>query len=136
LEPVEFVELNFDFHPKAVQNWLKELGFSIERIVTLSHFRLGLLKRIVPTGILVFFDSIFQWTGALWQYTPSVFVKAVAGNQDAGSMKRELSVLEFFKCPNCGHSPLVDKFNYLECSNCKKKWEVKDGIYDFREAMK
>ena len=27
LEPVEFVELNFDFHPKAVQNWLKEVGF-------------------------------------------------------------------------------------------------------------
>jgi len=41
---VEFVELNFDFHPRAVQNWLGELGFSIERILTLSHFRVGFLK--------------------------------------------------------------------------------------------
>jgi len=135
LEPVEFVELNFDFHPKAVQNWLKELGFSIERILTLSHFRVGFLKRIIPTGILVFFDSLFQWTGAWWQLTPSVFVKAVGAKQDDGSEKRALSVLEFFKCPDCGHSPLVDKSDHLECSSCKKKWEFKDGIYDFREPI-
>jgi ubiquinone/menaquinone biosynthesis C-methylase UbiE len=135
LEPVEFVELNFDFHPKAVQNWLKELGFSIERILALSYFRVGFLKRIVPTGILVFFDSIFQWTGVWWQYTPSVFVKAVGTNQASGGMKRELSVLEFFKCPDCSHSPLMDKKKFLECSGCKKKWEVKDGIYDFREPI-
>ena len=135
LESVEFVELNFDFHPKAVQNWLKELGFSIERILTLSHFRIGILKRIVPTGILVFFDSIFQWTGALWQYTPSVFVKAVGGYRDAKPIDRELPVLEFFKCPDCGHSPLIDRTNYLKCSSCKKKWEFRDGIYDFREPM-
>src|SRR5512138_1594271 len=55
LEPVEFTRLNFDFHPKAVRSWLQELGFKIERTLTLSHFRMGLLKRIVPTGVLVFF---------------------------------------------------------------------------------
>jgi SAM-dependent methyltransferase len=79
LEPVEFVELNFDFHPRAIRNWLTDLGFTVERILTLSHFRMGFLKRIAPTGILVFFDSIFQWTGAWWQWTPSVFVKARRG---------------------------------------------------------
>jgi len=136
LEPVEFAELNFDFHPKAVQNWLKELGFSIEKILTLSHFRVGFLKRVVPTGILVFFDSILQWTGAWWQYTPSVFVKAVGRKQTSGGLKRDLSVLDFFKCPDCEYSPLADKSNHLECSSCKKKWEFKDGIYDFREPMK
>jgi ubiquinone/menaquinone biosynthesis C-methylase UbiE len=26
LEPVEFVKLNFDFHPRAIRNWLGELG--------------------------------------------------------------------------------------------------------------
>jgi ubiquinone/menaquinone biosynthesis C-methylase UbiE len=49
-EPVEFVKLNFDFHPKAVRNWLNDLGFAIEKTLTLSHFRVGLLKRIVPTS--------------------------------------------------------------------------------------
>jgi len=136
LEPVEFVELNFDFHPKAVFDWLKELGFSIERVLTLSHFRIGLLKRIVPTSILVFFDSIFQWTGAIWQFTPSVFVKAVGGNRGAKPINSNLSILEFFKCPDCGHSPLTDRTNHLECSSCKKKWKFEDGIYDFREPIK
>ena len=136
LEPVEFVELNFDFHPKAVRNWLNELGFSIEKTLTLSHFRVGFLKRIIPTGILVFFDSTLQWTGALWQYSPSVFVKANKETGEQRSVDVPANVLSFFKCPDCGGSPLVERKGHLECSSCKKKWEIKDGIYDFREALK
>src|SRR5262245_31124589 len=37
-EPVEFVKLNFDFHPKAIQNWLESLGFRIEKTLALSYF--------------------------------------------------------------------------------------------------
>lgn len=135
LQPVEFVKLNFDFHPKAVRNWLKQLGFEIERTLTLSHFRVGLLKRIVPTGILVFLDSLFQWTGALWQLSPSVFMKAKLEIGEQRLVEIPANVISFFKCPDCGHSPLVDKKEYLECSSCKKKWEVRGGIYDFREAI-
>jgi ubiquinone/menaquinone biosynthesis C-methylase UbiE len=135
LEPVEFVKLNFDFHPEAIRNWLKDLGFTIERTLTLSHFRVGLLKRIVPTGILVFLDSMFQWTGAWWQFSPSVFVKARV-TQDGISRDGQDNTLSYFKCPDCGHSPLTHKADYLECSNCQKKWAVKDEIYDFREPIK
>ena len=134
LEPVEFAKLNFDFHPKAVRSWLENLGFHIEKTLTLSHFRVGLLKRIVPTGILVFLDSLFQWTGAWWQLSPSVFVKAV--RRDALPSHRQDGILSYFKCPDCGHSPLVDKSDYLECPSCGKKWGVKDGIYDFREPIR
>jgi ubiquinone/menaquinone biosynthesis C-methylase UbiE len=134
LEPVEFVKLNFDFHPKAVRNWLRDLGFAIEKTLTLSHFRVGILKRFVPTGILVFLDSLFQWTGAWWQFSPSVFMRAKA---QYGKRQEAIpnNVLLFFKCPDCGHSPLIEKKDYLECSNCKKKWGVKDDIYDFREPI-
>lgn len=134
LEPVEFVKLNFDFHPKAVRNWLNDLGFTIEKTLTLSHLRSGLLKRIVPTGILVFFDALFQWTGAWWQFTPSVFVKAKAGGVRPKN-DAPVDPLLFFKCPDCAHSPLTDKKDYLECSTCRKKWGVKDGIFDFREPV-
>ncbi|HEX6270300.1 MAG TPA: class I SAM-dependent methyltransferase [Anaerolineales bacterium] len=135
LEPVEFAKLNFDFHPKAIRNWLRELGFVIEKTLTLSHFRVGFLKRIVPTGVLVFFDSLFQWTGGLWQFSPSVFVKAKA---EGRKQKHNIPdcLLLFFKCPECGHSPLIDRNNSLECSSCKRKWGVKNGIYDFREPIK
>jgi SAM-dependent methyltransferase len=134
MEPVEFAKLNFDFHPKAVRIWLEGLGFKIEKTLTLSYFRIGWLKRMIPTGLLVFFDSLFQWTGALWQFTPSVFVRAKVVGWDAIPLHTK-NILSYFKCPDCGHSPLEDQHNYLTCSNCKKKWGVKDGVYDFREPM-
>ena len=136
LEPVEFVRLNFDFHPEVVRKWLEGLGFVIEKTLALSHFRVGFLKRIIPTGILVFLDSLFQWTGVFWQFTPSMFVKAVSNRYASYAKNRVLDVLSYFKCPDCGNSPLTEKPQYLECANCKKKWEVKDGIYDFREELK
>jgi ubiquinone/menaquinone biosynthesis C-methylase UbiE len=136
LEPVEFVKLNFDFHPRAIRKWLKELGFTIEKTLTLSHFRLGLLKRALPTGILVALDSLFQWTGALWQLSPSVFVRASKPATNPHGIETRPAManpMMFFKCPDCGYYRLEDFSTHLECMNCGKKWEVKDGIYDFRE---
>jgi SAM-dependent methyltransferase len=136
LEPVEFVKLNFDFHPAAIRQWLGDLGFVMEKTLTLSHFRVGLLKQIVPTSVLVFLDSILQWTGAWVQVTPSVFVKAKIVGRDDIPPHRQDNILSCFKCPDCGHHPLENKQSYLECSNCRKRWEVKGGIYDFREPVK
>ena len=140
LEPVEFVKLNFDFHPKAIRYWLDQRDFIIEKTLAVSHFRVGWLKRIVPTGILVFLDSILQWTGRLWLLTPSVFVKSMRGKPHTihgeETFPRVTSLGAFFKCPDCGFIPLEDRKTHLECYGCRKKWEVKDGIYDFREPMK
>ncbi len=135
LEPVEFVELNFDFHPKAIRQWLGRLGFSIEKMLTVSHFRLGLLKRLIPAGLLAALDGLFQLTGALWQFTPSVFVKAKVRVENP---QREipLEALDLFKCPECGGEKLQDKTDHLLCPSCKSRWAVQDGIYDFREKIK
>jgi len=137
LEPVEFVTLNYDFHPKAIRKWLKELEFTIEQTLTVSHFRVGFLKRIVPTNVLVWLDSLFQWTGALWQLSPSVFMKACKIRNPHGVETRPsmISPMMVFKCPDCGYYGLSDEGTYLQCKNCKKKWEVRDGIYDFRKCL-
>lgn len=132
LEPVEFVKLNFDFHPKAVRNWLGELGFSIEKIRTVSHFRLGLLKRIFPAKILAWCDGLLQPTGAFIQLSPSVFVKAKTSGEGI-TKEISLDVLSLFKCPDCEYEKLQEKQDYLFCPNCNAHWQVKDGIYDFRE---
>jgi ubiquinone/menaquinone biosynthesis C-methylase UbiE len=135
LESVEFVKLNFDFHPKAVRAWLENLGFKIEKTLTLSFFRVRVLKRIIPTAILVFLDSWFQWTGAFWQFTPSVFVRAKLVRDTQSVSHYSDDILSYFKCPNCSQPPLIEKQNYLECTKCKSKWAVKDGIYDFRKPI-
>jgi ubiquinone/menaquinone biosynthesis C-methylase UbiE len=137
LEPFEFATLNFDFHPKAIRKWLEDLEFTIERTLTLSYFRIGLLKRVVPTNILVSLDSLFQWTGALWQLSPSVFMRSCKIRSPHGVETRPamVSPMMIFKCPDCGYTGLKDKGSYLECLNCRKKWEFRDGIYDFRKSL-
>ncbi len=129
LEPVEFADLNFDFHPKAVQAWLAGLGFRQERMLTVSHFRIGLLKRLLPAGFLAALDGLLQPTGALFQITPSVFVRArAAGNTQVAASGA------FFKCPECGQAPLEQHPEYVACPGCKRQYAFKDGIYDFRVA--
>jgi SAM-dependent methyltransferase len=127
-EPVEFAALNFDFHPKTVRAWLDQSGFKVERQLTVSHFRIGQLKRTLPTRWLVQMDALAQFTGDWWQLTPSVFVRSTAAGETplapAGA---------FFKCPECGHWPLQEMDAALDCPGCGAKWLVRDGIYDFKE---
>jgi ubiquinone/menaquinone biosynthesis C-methylase UbiE len=131
LEPVEFAPLNFDFHPKAIHSWLEDAGFRTEKILAVSHFRIGLLKRTVPPGLLAAFDSVFQWTGALWQFSPSIFVRARGLGQN-NPIRERGEILSYFKCPECGHAPLTAAEPQISCPACKRKWNISDGIYDFR----
>lgn len=126
LQPEEFAALNFDFHPKAVSQWLKTAGFKVEKTLTVSHFRVGLLKRTIPAPILAALDSALQWTGSFAQFTPSVFVRSQAvsgGNQ--------LKAEGFFACPACG-AALKNTPPFITCPNCGHTYPVTDGIYDFR----
>ena len=127
LEPVEFTELNFDFHPQAVRNWLAECDFERKRQLTVSHFRLGLFKKLLPLRLLVWMDGMAQLTGEWWQLTPSVFTlsRAVGETPIAPSGA-------FFQCPGCGNASLDEQPNALHCPACGKIWPVVDGIYDCR----
>jgi SAM-dependent methyltransferase len=130
-EQVEFAPLNFDFHPRTVHAWLEGLGLRVERIRTVSHFRIGFLKRTVPPALLASLDALFQWTGALFQYTPSIFIRARLPGESAVANRED--VLSYFKCPTCGHSPLDKKPDHLACPSCGVKWPVEDGIYNFKD---
>ena len=125
--PVEFAELNFDFHPAAVRAWLRGLDFDVQRQLAVSHFRVAPLKRLVPLRLLVALDSLFQWTGALWQLTPSVFLKARAVGDTPIAPPDA-----FFRCPECGTALPEFEERAIECPNCRRKWEMRDGIYDFK----
>lgn len=130
-EAVEFAPLNFDFHPDAVRRWLRETGFAIERTLTVSHFRIGLLKRLIPARLLAGLDALLQGTGALWQLSPSVFVRARTRGS-IPSLPPPQDANAFFRCPTCAHAPLQEQADALLCPACHKRWPVRDGIYDFR----
>jgi ubiquinone/menaquinone biosynthesis C-methylase UbiE/uncharacterized protein YbaR (Trm112 family) len=127
LEPVEFVKLNFDFHPRAVRKWLSELDFQIESQRTVSHFRVGALKKMLPFKLLAGMETVLQPSGSLFQLTPSVFLQA-RKSQPAEEVPEKL----IFRCPVCGTSPLEDTPPLLICRVCKHTFPVHDGIYDLR----
>jgi SAM-dependent methyltransferase len=125
-EQVEYLPLNFDFHPAAVRSWMNAAGFHIQRTLTVSHLRLGLLKHTLPTGLLVALDSLFSLTGNFWQLTPSVFLKAQADEKVNAA-----AASAFFACPACS-TPLEDTPPLLHCTYCGAEFPVIDGIYDMR----
>jgi ubiquinone/menaquinone biosynthesis C-methylase UbiE len=136
-EPVEFVKLNFDFHPRTVRQWLAAAGFKVERQRTVSHYRIGLLKRWVPSGTLAALDGVMQPTGDWMQFTPSVFVKcsvpplvgpAPAVRAGPGDLPPAV-----FRCPACKGELNADGPDRV-CSQ-NHRWGVRDGVYDFKEPL-
>jgi ubiquinone/menaquinone biosynthesis C-methylase UbiE len=130
-ESVEFTTLNFDFHPRSIHGWLTNLGFRVEKTLTVSHFRIGLLKRLIPPVFLAGLDSIFQWTGAWVQLSPSVFVRARVDGIVTPTLEQK-NLAAYFKCTECGHSPLEILDKKILCTACTHTWNISDGIYDFR----
>jgi SAM-dependent methyltransferase len=126
-EPVEFVALNYNFHPATVRAWLQSGGFDLQRQLTVSHFRVGFFKRVFPLGWLVRLDALAQLSGDLWQLSPSVFARCRAPGAPV-----ELPQGNYFRCPACGTTPLDESTGQAACPGCGRIYPYQDGIYDFR----
>ena len=135
-EPVEFVELNFDFHPAWIREQLRVSGLVPGRTLTVSHFRMEFLKRRVPLRWLVALDSLAQHSGRWWQLTPSVFVRSRA-TADGPTASPDA----FFACPDC-QTPLPSPPMILHetppaeddliCPGCDRRWPIQGGIFIFK----
>jgi SAM-dependent methyltransferase len=128
-EPVEFAKLNFDFHPAWVREQLAGVGLQVQKTRAVSYLRIGLLKRLVPTGLLVALDRLLQPTGALCQLSPSVFVRC------RGDDKASPPPGAFFRCTVCGSMMLVEEGEALACTDCGARFAIRDGIYDFKALL-
>jgi ubiquinone/menaquinone biosynthesis C-methylase UbiE len=130
LEAVEFAELNYDFHPQSVRTMLEEAGFTLEQQLTVSHFRLEVLKRILPASLLAALDGLLQPTGRWWQLSPSVFTRSRTRKP-----RQQEPAAGFFQCPDCsGPLPQVEEtVSLLSCPSCGKVFPIREGIFDFRK---
>lgn len=131
-KPVEFVELNFNFHPAWICRQLQQVGFRPGPPLTVSHFRFDPLKRWIPTTWLVKLDSVLQWSGRWGQFAPSVFLPV--GHPSHGETAAPDAL---FACPRC-QTPLPSVQNgRLACTNstCGRQWRVQNGLYDFKEPL-
>ncbi len=59
-EAVEFVKLNFDFHPASVRGMLADSGFTIEKQICVSYLRSGFFKRVMPLKLLLAKENFLQ----------------------------------------------------------------------------
>ncbi|RMF05891.1 MAG: class I SAM-dependent methyltransferase [Chloroflexi bacterium] len=134
--PIEFVELNFNFHPAWMRRQFAEAGLPVQKIRTLSHYRIDVLKRWLPTWLLVRLDSLAQPTGRWWQLAPSVFLQAQAQKPAPPE-----SPAGFFRCPTCKSAALAvtgrrsDSEFVLTCHQCRRGWSFAGGIYDFKTPV-
>jgi ubiquinone/menaquinone biosynthesis C-methylase UbiE len=129
LAPVEFVELNFDFHPEYIQREMQRAGFDIHRRLPVSFFRIRTLKNRLPTDLLVSLDSVLQHSGLL--YTPSIFIQSTAHHANQPDNMDEAMI---FACPDSG-APITREGDTLLCRATGQRWAIRNGIYDFKAPL-
>ncbi len=135
LEPVEFVELNFNFHPDYMQAQVAEQGFDILSVKPVSWLRLGLLKKTLPMAALTGIDSALQRSG--WRLSPSIFLAlrlgASGGAPSENTVPESRNPLDILRCPRSATALRRDGDALLSANGIR--WGIVDGVYDFREPL-
>jgi len=139
LMPVEFVKLNYDFHPAWMWKQFAKARLAVRQQLAVSHFRTPLLKRNVPAATLAKFDSWLFGPGGHYPLAPSVFVQ-VEAMKDGENLPRHndlTDLTDVFSCPACGEDRTLklDHEAQLSCQSCSKQYAKRDGIWDFKESL-
>ncbi len=136
--PVEFVELNFDFHPAWMDQRLREAGFVVRRQYAVSHFRMAAIKQRVAAPQLAQIDALLFRPGGRYPLAPSVFVQAQSpGSGTAASIGTSPEeVARLFACPACGHETMerVDA-DRVRCTACHASYARQQQIWDFKDRL-
>lgn len=129
LNPVEFVELNFNFHPDYIAQQLQAAQFKTQTCIPVSFFRIGALKQGLPAGFLAALDRQAQRSG--WLISPSVFTK----NLVLGSTTNQVDIAheDIFASPIDGAT--LTREGDLMIAPDGTRWAVRDGIYDFKAPL-
>lgn len=140
--PVEFVALNFDFHPAWMEAQLRAAGFVVRQQYAVSHFRIGAVKQRVAAPRLARIDAALFRPGGRYPLAPSVFVQAhspASGPAAAVGVAPE-DVAHLFACPACGHGAMalvearVDA-DRVRCTACGASYARQQQIWDFKDRL-
>jgi len=133
LTPSRVGETILNFHPEYIYRFLKERGFLIKQIISVSNFRLNFLKRIIGTGALIFFERIYQKIFSFKPLGPSIFVKCVLNKQDLeSSYKEKIKLEDIMVCVSCKKPALVFYDDRIVCGNCGRTFMKEEGIFNFK----
>ena len=137
-EPVEFVKLNFDFHPDWMAKQVKQAGLVTQQRLAVSHFRMPLLKQRIAAERLAAIDRWLFAPGGTFPLAPSVFLQVRTGEAGARSDASTApdDVAAVLRCPRCGVEPLQrSDENCVTCSNCSAAYRRHLGVWDMKESI-
>ena len=137
VEPIEFVKLNFDFHPKWMSKRFTEAGLQTTEQFGVSHFRLPQLKKLVGPTILSKLDGALFSVGGKAPIAPSVFTKLEASMAEIVEDDFDRNDLtKLFCCPKCQTATFSQiEESKLSCKSCDTIYICKNGIWDFKTPM-
>jgi SAM-dependent methyltransferase len=128
-KPIEFVALNFDFHPVWMKRQLREAGFAVRQTRAVSTFRMGALKRLFGAQRLAAIDGALQRPLAAGRRAEHVHALHFPGPSPSRNRrwKRE-GGLRLPICRAVAHSP----HDELRLGH---RWSAHDGIYDSKTPV-
>lgn len=142
-EPLEFVALNFDFHPAWMDAQFAAAGLHKQAQLAVSHFRLGAIKSRMNAHSLARWDSRLFAPAGRFPVSPSVFVRVathsgplvqqapIEARGDGGATQ----VAGLFRCVACAHEPLVQHAETeVGCPVCHARYYRHNQIWDFKAA--
>ena len=155
-DPVEFVKLNYDFHPDWMTERMEQAGLEIGRQFGVSHFRLPVLKERIAAERLVGIEQTFFGLSGRFPLAPSVFaqVKAASnGTSQSESLAQPESLAQssrlaqspsteavdvpaLLRCPHCSTPQMRwDGKNVVVCGSCNRRYAHQGKIWDMKEAV-
>jgi len=138
LEPIEFVKLNFDFHPRWMQSQFADAQLGTRKQFAVSHFRMPALKQLIDAERLANVDEWLFSTGGYYPLAPSVFVKAgiTSARPRPAIGTTPAEVAKLFRCPTCNAEAFTLLTpSQLVCGQCDRRYLQQNGIWDFKEAV-
>lgn len=135
--PVEFVKLNFDFHPAWMWEQFRQARLVVQQQYAVSHFRMPLLKRTVSPATLAKLDSWLFRLGGRYPLSPSVFVRLQGPGDQPVQPVDDDAVSGLFCCPACAgeHTFEMVGDTKLVCRSCRTRYAKRDGIWDFKDPL-
>jgi SAM-dependent methyltransferase len=134
-QPVEFVKLNYDFHPHWMEAQLRTAGLQVRRRLGVSHFRLPQLKARVDPAQLAQLDAQLFEIGGTFPVSPSVFL--LTGAPGAAPRPPQSSAPEevhrLLRCPQCGGEGLErGAEDQVGCPQCGAAYRRQEGVWDLK----
>ena len=137
-EPLEFVELNFDFHPSWMEDRFIDAGLKTQKRYGVSHFRLGALKQRISPAKLAQADSLLFGVGGHIAVAPSIFVRAQSTDRvrRANVSTSPESVAELFRCPECTRNGLTQiDVDQVQCPQCGARYAKVQQVWDLKAKL-